>query len=283
MAVSHLKLDTGSYLWHGMGNAHMGIPDHTKTGLVLSGGGVRGMAHIGALKAMEAHGINPHWISGTSVGALVGALFAEGKPVEEMLDFFSQTPLFRYDFFSLNKPGLLDTERYADIFESSWPHNSFESLKKKLFVVATDLLEGQEVVFHQGELIRPLLASAALPPIFSPIGIGDRLYADGGIMNNFPLESLKGHTDFVIGSNVAQVKPVSWKEMRSSYQLASRTTSLMIYATNRGKVQQCDLIFEPPELDRIGVLDKKGIQKAYQAGYEHACRVLEASAFYTSS
>lgn len=259
------------------------LPEGPGTGLVLSGGGVRGMAHIGALKALAEHRVHPQWISGTSVGALVGALYAEGKAIGEMLEFFQETPLFRYNFFSLNKAGLLDTDRYYEIFESFWPHNAFESLKKQLFVVATDLLQGREVVFHEGELIRPLLASAALPPIFSPVAIGGQLYSDGGIMNNFPVEPLLDRATYLIGSNVALIREVSPRDISSSIQLASRTTGLMIYAISREKVSRCNLVFEPPELEKIGVLDKKGIQQAFRIGYDHASRILQAADLHTSS
>ncbi len=241
------------------------------------------MAHIGALKALKERGIDPQRLSGTSIGALVGALYAQGKGTDEMLTFFKETPLFRYNFFSFNKPGLMDTERYFEIFQSVWPDDSFESLKKPLYVVATDLLEGREVIFHQGELIRPLLASAALPPIFSPVEIDSRIYADGGIMNNFPLEPLEREAGFVIGSNVSVVKELSRRELRSSYQLANRTTALMIYAINREKINRCNLVFEDPRLEKIGVLDKKGIEKAFQIGYDHASRVLDSALDQTSS
>lgn len=234
------------------------------------------MAHIGVLRALRENGLEARWISGTSVGALVGALYAGGANEAEMLGFFKETPLFRYDFLSILKPGILDTDRYHKVFESYWPHNRFEGLAKPLFVTATNLQRGVERTFSQGELIRPLLASAALPPIFSPVLIEGELYSDGGIMNNFPLEPLESRAGFLIGSNVSVVTTVPKKEINSSLQLAARTTELMIYAINREKMSRCNLLFEPPELEKIGVLDKKGIEKAYQIGYEYANRVLEA-------
>lgn len=259
------------------------VPEGSKTGIVLSGGGVRGMAHIGVLKALGERGIQPHWIAGTSVGALVGALYAAGRDSLEMMAFFRETPLFRYNFFSLNKPGFLDTDRYFRVFMDYWPHNSFESLGKPLYVVATDLLLGQEAIFHKGPLIPALLASAALPPIFSPVEMESGLYADGGIMNNFPLEPIKEQASFIIGSNVSVVREVGRSDIRSSFQLASRTTALMIYAINREKIRRCDLVFEAVELEQIGVLDKKGMEKAFQIGYGHASRVLDSAGVYTSS
>jgi len=119
------------------------------------------------------------------------------------------------------------------------------------------------------------LASAALPPVFSPVQIGEDLYGDGGIMNNFPLEPVKSKVDFLIGSNVSVIKKVDKKSIRSSFQLANRTSALMIYAINREKIRQCDLAIEPLELDKIGVLDKASIEKAYVIGYEHASRKFE--------
>lgn len=253
----------------------MKIPEAKQIGIVLSGGGVRGMAHIGVLKALEEHNIHPHWIAGSSVGALVGALYAKGRTISEMLSFFKETPLFRYNFFSFGKPGLLDTDRYHRVFEHYWPENSFEALQKPLFIVATDILKGEETFFSEGELIRPLLASAALPPIFSPVRLKDKLYSDGGIMNNFPLEPLEGRASFIIGSNVSVIKSVKETDIRSSFQLANRTTALMLYAINREKINECNMIFEPIALEKIGVLDKKGIEKAYEIGYSHASIVLE--------
>ena len=173
------------------------------------------------------------------------------------------------------KPGLLDTERYFDLFSNYFPRNTFESLQRKLYVVATDLQKGDEKIFSEGELIRPLLASAALPPVFSPVAINGRLYADGGIMNNFPYDEVAVSSDFVIGSNVSGIREIPKEGIKSSLQLANRTTSLMIYAINRNKVNKCDLLFEPRTLELIGILDKKGIEKAYTIGYEHAIRVME--------
>ncbi len=253
------------------------ISTKKSVGIVLSGGGIRGMAHIGLIEALGSREIRPQLISGTSVGAIVGGLYASGIDSKEMLEFFQDTPLFRYNFLSIHKPGLLNTDRYSDIFRAYFPDNSFEALQKKLFVTATNLQKGTQEVFEQGELIRPLLASAALPPVFSPVEINKCLYADGGIMNNFPSEPLYGQCDFVIGSNVSVVKEVEKEAIRTSLQLANRTTALMIYAINNQKMASCNLLFQPPELETIGVFDKKSLHRAYQIGYDHASRQLDSA------
>ena len=251
------------------------ILESKTVGLVLSGGGVRGMAHIGLIRAMEEFGISAKIVSGSSVGALVGALYANGNTVEDMMAFFKETPLFKYNFLTILKPGFIDTDRYVAIFEGYFPENDFKALERELHIVATNLQKAEEVFFSKGEMIRPLLASAALPPVFSPVEMNGQLYADGGIMNNFPFEPLVGKADFVIGSNVSIVGEVQKKELNNSIQLTSRVTGLMIYAINKAKLDACDLLISPKELENIGVLDRKGIEKAYAIGYEHAARSLE--------
>ena len=245
-------------------------------GLVLSGGGVRGMAHIGLIRAMNEYGISAEIVSGSSVGALVGALYANGNTVTEMLSFFKETPLFKYNFLTIVKPGFIDTDRYFDVFRVYFPEDSFEALQRKLHVVATNLQDGELSYFSEGELIGPLLASAALPPVFSPVELNGKFYADGGIMNNFPLEPIADKVDFVLGSNVSVVAPLERNALKNSLQITGRVTGLMIYAINRSKLQACDLLLEFKELENIGVLDRKGIEKAYLIGYDRSRSALDA-------
>ncbi len=245
-------------------------------GLVLSGGGVRGMAHIGLIQALKEHGISASTVSGSSIGALVGALYANGNSAQDMLSLFKETPLFRYNFLTIVKPGFIDTDRYFKVFKGYFPEDSFDALERKLYVVATNLQKGEQRYFSQGELIRPLLASAALPPVFSPVELEGELFADGGIMNNFPSEPVTDKVDYTIGSNVSKVSELYQNALKNSWQITGRVTSLMIYANNRQKLESCDLLLEFQELEKIGVLDRKGIEKAYSIGYEHASKVLDS-------
>ena len=244
-------------------------------GLVLSGGGVRGMAHIGLIQALIEHNISANVVSGSSIGALVGALYANGNSVQDMLSLFKETPLFRYNFLTIVKPGFINTDRYIDVFKGFFPEDAFEALERKLYVVATNLQQGEQRYFSEGELIRPLLASAALPPVFSPVDLDNELYADGGIMNNFPLEPIIGKADYIIGSNVSKVSKLYKNALKTSWQITGRVTGLMIYAINRKKLEACDLLLEFKALEKIGVLDRKGIEKAYLIGYEASSRTLD--------
>lgn len=244
-------------------------------GLVLSGGGVKGMAHIGLIKALAERGIYPDVVSGVSAGAIVGALYANGIDSIDMLHFFKETPLFKYHFFAINKPGLFDTEKYHFFFSKYFEKDTFDTLEKKLFVTATDLQSGIPKIFSTGQLLRPLLASAALPPVFNPVNINGRLYADGGIMNNFPIEPLVDMADFIIGCYTSGLKEIGSSVLKNPLQLANRTNMLMLHANSREKLCATDLLIRPKGLEYIGVLDKKGIDKAFIIGYDHTSKCLD--------
>jgi NTE family protein len=238
-------------------------------GLVLSGGGVRAIAHIGFIKLLLEHGVVPTKVSGTSAGALVSALYAAGYSPKEMLSFFEQTPLLKLSLYAINKPGIMDSDKYTLFFKKFFPDNSFESLKFPLTVTATNLIEAKLDFFNSGELIKPLIASSALPPIFSPIEIQGNLYSDGGILNNFPIEPLLD-CDVILGSFVNPVTTIDKSEINSSLKLLYRVYHIGLDASNLKKFNQCNYVFAPVELNEIGVLDANAVKKAYELGYSLA-------------
>ena len=244
-------------------------------GLVLSGGGVKGMVHIGVLKALNQRDIYPDDISGVSAGALVGGLYADGASTEDMLHFFKETPLLKYNFVTINKPGLFDTDKYLPFFEDFFSAHRFSELEKRLTVVATNLLTGKPEYFYEGELFNALLASAALPPVFSPVKIEGQLYADGGIMNNFPVEPLVDTNQIIIGCYASTMREVGKGQIKNALQISQRANLLMLHANAMDKLCVPDLLFVPPELEGIGALDKKGIDKAFLLGYDYAHRKLD--------
>jgi NTE family protein len=111
-----------------------------KTGLVLSGGGMRGVAHIGAIKALEEYQIYPSYIAGTSAGAVVGALYAGGCTWQKMLDFFKTVDLFSANKYARNKPGIIDASKFYDLLKEYLPEDNFAALKTPLYITATNLL-----------------------------------------------------------------------------------------------------------------------------------------------
>lgn len=246
------------------------------TGLVLSGGGVRGVAHIGVIKALEEHGIRPEYVAGASSGAIVGAFHAAGHGWEETLDFFRSVSLFTWGNYAHGKPGMLDTDKFREGFEQFFPDDRFEALAKKLFVVASDLIKGRSRLFHEGPLIRTLLASSAVPGVFSPVVIDDSLYSDGGITNNFPVEPLLAHCQRIIGVFVNPLKQVTAHELRSSFAVLERAFSMDRASHSIRKFDDCDLVISPKSLSAFGTFSTQHVDEIFRIGYEAAQRKLEA-------
>lgn len=239
-------------------------------GLVLSGGGVRAIAHVGFLKVLLENNIVPTKVSGTSAGALVSALYAAGYNTKEMLTFFKQTPLLKLSLYALNKPGIMDSEKYIGFFKEYFSEDTFESLKMPLTITATNLLNGKLDYFNSGQLIKPLIASCALPPVFSPIEVNGNLYSDGGILNNFPVEPLKKVCTKILGSFVNPIEEIDKSEISSSLELMYRVYHIGLDANNIKKFSKCNYVFYPKDIGKVGVLDANGIDKAFKIGYENA-------------
>ena len=247
-------------------------------GMALSGGGVRGAAHAGVFKALAEHDVEVTNLSGSSAGAMAGALHAAGYPPEDILEFFKKNAhnIFQWRHIARSKPGMLDSDQYAELFEPWLKDHTFETLNKKLHICVTDVLKGEIRFFSSGELVRPILASAAIPGVFTPVEIEDNWYIDGGTMNNFPVEPLIGTGDIVLGSFVSLKKALDRSELTSTLQLLNRASDLSFIAVSLQKFKYCDLVFAPPELWEYGIFDTKKVDEIYQIGYEHACRQMDS-------
>jgi NTE family protein len=244
-------------------------------GLVLSGGGVRGLAHIGTIKALEENGIAPNIVSGSSAGAVVGALYCYGYGPEEMMEFFRVTPLFQINRFAFGKPGFIDTDSFYSDFKKYFPQDNFNSLKKTLFVTTVDLLKGDLRVFNSGELIRPLLASSAFPGLFSPVGMQDTVYADGGILDNFPLHPIKDLCDLKIGSYASPLDTITPESLKYSVNVLERAIRINYSERSFLKFSHFDLLVRPMELISYGLLDMNRMNEIYHIGYNCAIEAIK--------
>jgi len=177
-----------------------------RVGVALGGGSARGYAHIGALASLERHDLAPQLIVGTSFGAIVGALYATGLSVPEIVEMASKVrtrDLPRVMDFGLHRAALFRGEKLEAYLDDLLEGRGFEDLKRELVVVATDLDTGERVSLRSGSLARALRASASLPGIFSPVEIEGRRLVDGGLGSPIPLETLTGfEVDLAIGIGV---------------------------------------------------------------------------------
>ena len=155
-----------------------------KVGIVLSGGGARGIAHLGLLQVMEECNIKPTIISGTSAGSMVGAFYGAGYPIKQIVDIIEHHRFFNLSNMLFRKQGVFAMKAFEDLFFRYFPSNSFHDLEIKLYTAATDILKGETVYFTEGNLAQAVMASSCIPIIFQPLKIGDSYYVDGGVLNN---------------------------------------------------------------------------------------------------
>ena len=237
-------------------------------GMVLSGGGARGVAHAGVLQALADAGLEPDCLAATSSGAIVAALYAAGYSSDEIVEFFVTKNPFRFSKLSLGKPGFIDTEKVRADFLEYFPDDSFEALGKRLFLTATDIVNARLEIFTSGRLIPAILASAAVPMVFTPIEIDGRWFSDGGIIDNFPVEPLLGLCDAIVGVYASPMREVDQAQLRSSLSVSVRAFEVAMYYSSRRRFQHCDLVISPPELSRFGHFDTKDVRQIYEVGYE---------------
>lgn len=165
-----------------------------RIGVALGGGSARGYAHIGALACLERHNLAPHVIVGTSFGAVVGALYASGDPIDQLVERASATR--RRDVFphvadfGLHHAALFRGRRLEEYFDRLVEGRTFEDLRRELIVVTTDADTGERVLLREGRLAPALRASASLPGVFAPVEVGGRRLIDGGIGSPVPLDTL---------------------------------------------------------------------------------------------
>lgn len=244
-----------------------------KIGLVLSGGGIRGIAHLGVLQALTEAGIKFDRISGTSAGSIAGAMFAQGIEPAEILKIFLKTRLLKLLRPAFGTTGLISMDNTRSIFLEYLPHDSFEGLQIPLSITATNFSEGKLEYFSSGPLIRAIMASSSIPFFFKPVMIEGKMYVDGGLLNNFPIEPLRKDCDFIIGSSCNHLPVVD--KIVHYRKLIERAAIMSINADMEMKSQYCDVLIDPVGMGATSVFDVKKTEEIYWLSYEAALRKLQ--------
>lgn len=244
-----------------------------KIGIALSGGGARGLGHIGVLKALEEHGIKPNVIAGTSAGAVCGALYAAGYSIDTMIKISKKTSFFSLKNLLIGKSGLLNMKAFETLIEEHIPGNSFEDLKKPLYVAATDIVKAQTVYFSSGTLSMAIMASACIPMVYEPIKYQDTYFLDGGILNNFPVEIIEDKCDVLIGSYMnsmsLKLKDLHMKDM------IDRSFHLALSGYLDEKIKKCDLYVAPEDMSRFSMFDMDKADEIIDFSYKYTCSLLK--------
>lgn len=245
-----------------------------KVGLALSGGGARGFAHLGVLKALEEKGVKVDMLSGASAGSVAAAFYAYGYKPEEILKIFENTNLLKLVWPAFSVTGLFNIQKTESIYKSYLEKDTFEDAQIPIYVAATNLNEGKSELFNSGSLRQAVMASCCIPFIFDPVKIGNDHYVDGGILNNMPTEILKEKgCDFIMGVNVAPV--IKEPKLSGPKKMIERISVLALSANVEYSSRLCDLYIKPSELRAYGTFDFKKSRELFNIGYENTMDALE--------
>ncbi|WP_096199240.1 patatin-like phospholipase family protein [Bacillus sp. FJAT-45350] len=215
-----------------------------KIGLALGAGGARGFAHVGVLKALEEENIPIDYIAGSSMGSLVGAIYGSGQTIENLIKFAT---LFRRKYYldlTVPKMGFVSGKKVKELIKILSKGKSIEELSPNLSIVATDLLNGERVVFTKGPVAPAVRASISIPGIFVPEKVDGRLLIDGGVVDKVPVSTVRQMgADITIGVDVSyfQVEP----EINTIYDVILQSMDIMEREMGRYREIDADVMIRP--------------------------------------
>ena len=254
-----------------------------KVGIALGGGGVRGLAHVCILQVLDDLHMRPAVIAGTSMGAIVGALYASGMSAREIREVIERRLILKNDtwrdviekredllkWVSAFKPdfsgsGLINAQGILNSLLDQIKVGSFEDLEIPLLVVASDYWSAEEVLFERGELLPALQASMAVPGVFSPVSIEGRVLVDGGVVNLVPYDLLMGRADFIIAVNVSRVRYAGEDEIPNALEAVLGTFDIMQTTMLADKLERLKPdIYVWPQIRDIRMLDFTKIEEVF--------------------
>jgi NTE family protein len=251
-------------------------PRKVRIALALGGGAARGFAHIGVIKALEAQGIVPDIVVGTSAGSVVGALYASGysgfqlqKIALEMDEAMISD--WALPFFSKSS-GVLKGEALQNYVNKAVHNTPLERLKIPFGCVATDLKNGQPILFRRGNTGLAVRASSSVPSVFQPVKIGERTYVDGGLVAPVPVRFAREMgADFIIAVNISSA--TEGQATASSLDVLMQTFTIMGQRLNQFELKDADIVITPP-LGTMGSSDFNGRNLAILAGEQAAAAAM---------
>ena len=242
--------------------------------LALGGGAAKGFAHIGVIKALEAQGIVPDIVVGTSAGSVVGAMYAAGKNGFELQSLAITLDESQVSDWSLPDRGVVKGEALAAFINRTVANAPIEKLPKKFGAVATDLASGEPIVFRSGDTGTAVRASSSVPGVFQPVAIRGREYVDGGLVSPVPVRFAQemGAT-FVIAVDISN-KPQASKT-KSSLDILMQTFAIMGQSLNRSELPLADVVIRP-DISQLASTDFKTRHLAVLEGEKAAAQALPA-------
>ena len=247
-------------------------------GICLSGGGALGFAHIGVLQSLEDHGIYPTHIAGSSMGAIVGTLYAAGFSPKQMLQLVKDDKLYKATKLMTFRPtflksGLSTHTILSSLMRELIPHNSFEELNKRMFICVVNLNEANwEVISAGNELDKWVAASASIPGLFETIKKDDEHYVDGGLLNNMPAQPLDEFCQSIIGVDVIPHKIPS--ELKKPIDTLAFSVRAIQHQNSKAGRSLCKFVIEPQAIEEFHEFSFDAYQAIYQHGYSAATKFI---------
>ena len=249
-------------------------PKPYKFGIALSGGGARGIVHLGVLEALHKYGIRPEIISGASMGALIGVFYAAGFKPLQILDLVKSNKMVKMFKWQVPSGGLIDLKKVLSLLEDNIETDDFSSLKKPFYCSVVNLNSGHSEIKNEGKLFQWVLASASIPIIFEPQIIDGITYVDGGLLNNLPVDSIRDQCRILIGVHVNHNGTED--DISGIKAIAERTFRLVMSQNVRESFAKCDFVIDPPETRKYNTFDFKKADEIFKIGFEEAeKRILE--------
>lgn len=250
-----------------------------KLGVALSGGGARGFAHAGALKAIEEAGLHVDAVAGVSAGSVIAVLYAGGVRPEDMLDVFDGIKFSNITEFSLGGGGIFKIEKFARLITNAIdPIKNIEDLNIPTFIGVTDLDRARPVTFSNGSIKERMMASCSIPIIFKPVRIDGTNYVDGGVIQNLPARTIRDKCEKLIGINVSPMMP--FKSASSVIEVAVRTYNMLAKLNQEADMKVCDITVEMREISNYNVFNLKEITQVYNTGYLNTRRALRKAGWW---
>jgi len=242
-------------------------------GFALSGGFIKGFAHLGVIQALMEHDIKPDILSGVSAGALAGALFADGNEPHQVLDFFQGLKFTDLTNFIIPHSGFFDMKDVIDFLQEHLKAKNMEDLKIPMVITATDLDHGCSVQFTSGSLPERIAASCSVPVIFSPQEIDGVHYVDGGVLMNLPVSPIRDICDKIVAINVSPILATEYK--LNIVSIAQRAYNFMFRSTTIAQRKLADLLIEPTNLYEFGDTDLDKTKEIFMRGYDVANETIQ--------
>lgn len=241
---------------------------NTSVGVALGGGGAKGIAHIGVLKALEESDIKISYISGTSIGALVASYYAFGKPLKDIKEIGEDLNFTSVIGFSLHKKGLFSTKSIERMILRDLGDVNIEDANIPLAICTTDIATGEQVILSEGSLAKAVCASTAIPGIFIPIEIANRTLVDGGISENVPISLLdKMGAGITIGINL-NGSP-GYAAPNEMVTIMSNAIDIAIDLRTKDQLRKADFVVAL-NLENYSRFDNsKQFEDIYNEGYHH--------------